>query len=121
MLGKTIIRKSVTVFTAAAVWCVYSMVAFALPGDAGDRLLHREHHAQGIVGEGVGVALALGVALGVATGVATGAAFTGVACVGIWALRAEFISKFLCHSGARVFQSRPRVQSAAGKPKDGPS
>lgn len=36
MLGKTIIRKSVTVFTAAAVWCVYSMVAFALPGDTGD-------------------------------------------------------------------------------------
>jgi hypothetical protein len=36
MLGKTIIRKSVTVFTAAAVWCVYSMVAFAMPGDAGD-------------------------------------------------------------------------------------
>ena len=36
MLGKTIFRKSVTVFTAAAVWCVYSMVAFALPGDSGD-------------------------------------------------------------------------------------
>jgi hypothetical protein len=33
MLGKNIIRKSVTLFTVAAVWCVYSMVAFALPKD----------------------------------------------------------------------------------------
>jgi hypothetical protein len=33
MLGKNIIRKSVTTFTAAAVWCVYSMVAFAMPAD----------------------------------------------------------------------------------------
>lgn len=31
MLGKNIIRKSVTLFTIAAIWCVYSMVAFALP------------------------------------------------------------------------------------------
>ncbi len=33
MLGKIIIRKSVTTLTVAAVWCVYSMVAFAMPGD----------------------------------------------------------------------------------------
>ena len=33
MLGKNIVRKSVTTFTAAAVWCVYSMVAFAMPAD----------------------------------------------------------------------------------------
>lgn len=33
MLGKNIIRKSVTLVTIAAVWCVYSMVAFALPQD----------------------------------------------------------------------------------------
>jgi hypothetical protein len=33
MLGKNLVRKSVTCFTAAAVWCVYSMVAFALPVD----------------------------------------------------------------------------------------
>lgn len=37
MLGKNIVRKSVTLATIAAVWCVYSMVAFALPTDlAGD-------------------------------------------------------------------------------------
>ncbi|MEO7539933.1 MAG: hypothetical protein ABIV21_07885 [Pyrinomonadaceae bacterium] len=34
MLGKNTIRKSITLFTVAAVWCVYSMVAFALPKDA---------------------------------------------------------------------------------------
>lgn len=33
MLGKNIIRKSVALTTIAAVWCVYSMVAFALPRD----------------------------------------------------------------------------------------
>lgn len=33
MFGKNIIRKSVTLVTAAAVWCVYSMAAFALPID----------------------------------------------------------------------------------------
>lgn len=33
MLGKNIIRKSVTLMTAVAVWCVYSMVAYAIPGD----------------------------------------------------------------------------------------
>lgn len=33
MLGKNILRKSVTAMTLAAVWCVYSMVAFALPVD----------------------------------------------------------------------------------------
>lgn len=33
MLGKNIFRKSVTLITVAAVWCVYSMVAFALPKD----------------------------------------------------------------------------------------
>ena len=33
MLGKNIIRKSVTLTTIAAVWCVYSMVAVALPKD----------------------------------------------------------------------------------------
>jgi hypothetical protein len=33
MLGKNTIRKSITLFTVAAVWCVYSMVAFALPKD----------------------------------------------------------------------------------------
>jgi hypothetical protein len=33
MLGKNIIRKSVALTTIAAVWCVYSMVAFALPKD----------------------------------------------------------------------------------------
>ncbi len=33
MLGKNIIRKSVTLFTVATVWTVYSMVAFALPKD----------------------------------------------------------------------------------------
>jgi len=33
MLGKNIIRKSVTSATLVAVWCVYSMVAFALPKD----------------------------------------------------------------------------------------
>ncbi len=37
MLGKNILRKSVTSATLVAVWCVYSMVAFALPKDfAGD-------------------------------------------------------------------------------------
>jgi hypothetical protein len=33
MLGKNIIRKSVTSATLVAVWCVYSMVAFAMPKD----------------------------------------------------------------------------------------
>lgn len=33
MLGKNIIRKSVTTATLVAVWCVYSMVAYALPVD----------------------------------------------------------------------------------------
>jgi len=36
MLGKNIIRKSFTLSTLVAVWCVYSMVAFALPKDTGD-------------------------------------------------------------------------------------
>ena len=35
MLGKNIIRKSVTLTTLVAVWCVYSMVAFAMPKDTG--------------------------------------------------------------------------------------
>ncbi len=34
MLGKNIIRKFVTLSTVAAVWCVYSMVAFAMPIDS---------------------------------------------------------------------------------------
>jgi hypothetical protein len=33
MLGKNRIRKSVTLLTAVAVWCVYSMVALAAPKD----------------------------------------------------------------------------------------
>ncbi len=33
MLGKNSFRKFTTLFTLAAVWCVYSMVAFALPKD----------------------------------------------------------------------------------------
>lgn len=33
MLGKNTFRKFVTLFTVAAVWCVYSMVAFAMPVD----------------------------------------------------------------------------------------
>ena len=33
MLGKNILRKSVTAMTLAAVWTVYSMVAFAVPQD----------------------------------------------------------------------------------------
>lgn len=33
MLGKNILRKSITLMTAVAVWCVYSMVAYAIPGD----------------------------------------------------------------------------------------
>ncbi len=33
MLGKNILRKTVTSATLVAVWCVYSMVAFALPKD----------------------------------------------------------------------------------------
>lgn len=33
MLGKNTVRKFVTLMTVAAVWCVYSMVAFALPVD----------------------------------------------------------------------------------------
>jgi hypothetical protein len=37
MLGKNILRKTVTSATLVAVWCVYSMVAFAMPKDfAGD-------------------------------------------------------------------------------------
>lgn len=34
MFGKKIIRKSITLMTLAAVWCVYSMVAFAVPVDS---------------------------------------------------------------------------------------
>ena len=33
MFGKTILRKSVTLTVLVAVWCVYSMVAFAAPVD----------------------------------------------------------------------------------------
>jgi hypothetical protein len=33
MLNKILIKKSVTLMTAVAVWCVYSMVAFASPKD----------------------------------------------------------------------------------------
>ncbi len=33
MVGTNIVRKSVTSLTLVAVWCVYSMVAFALPKD----------------------------------------------------------------------------------------
>lgn len=33
MLGKDIIRKSLTLFTAVAVWCVYSTVTMAAPKD----------------------------------------------------------------------------------------
>jgi hypothetical protein len=33
MLGKNISRKFITSFTVAAVWCVYSMVALAVPVD----------------------------------------------------------------------------------------
>lgn len=33
MLGKNILRKTVTSATLVAVWCVYSMVAFAMPKD----------------------------------------------------------------------------------------
>lgn len=37
MLGKNILRKTFTSVTLVAVWCAFSMVAFALPGDlAGD-------------------------------------------------------------------------------------
>lgn len=34
MFGKILLRKSVTLMTLAAVWCVYSMVAFAMPVDS---------------------------------------------------------------------------------------
>jgi hypothetical protein len=34
MFGRNFLRKSVTLTTLAAVWCVYSMVAFAIPADA---------------------------------------------------------------------------------------
>jgi hypothetical protein len=33
MLGKNLVHKSVTLVTVIAVWCVYSMAAFALPVD----------------------------------------------------------------------------------------
>jgi hypothetical protein len=33
MFGKTILRRTVTLTALAAVWCVYSMVAFAMPID----------------------------------------------------------------------------------------
>src|SRR5688572_17912280 len=33
MLGKTLIHKSVTLVTVIAVWCVYSMAAFAVAKD----------------------------------------------------------------------------------------
>ena len=33
MVGKNIVRKTVTSVTLVTVWCVYSMVAFALPRD----------------------------------------------------------------------------------------
>ena len=37
MLGNTLVRRSVTSVTLVAVWCVYSMVAFAMPqGVTGD-------------------------------------------------------------------------------------
>src|SRR5688500_4091257 len=38
MVGTNILRKSVTTFTMVAVWCVYSMVAFAMPGDVSGEL-----------------------------------------------------------------------------------
>lgn len=34
MFGKNVLRKSVTLMTLAAVWCVYSMVAYAVPVDS---------------------------------------------------------------------------------------
>lgn len=34
MLGKNSLRKFISITTLAAVWCVYSMVAFALPKDS---------------------------------------------------------------------------------------
>jgi hypothetical protein len=34
MLGKNRFRKFVTLITVAAVWCLYSMVTFAMPNDA---------------------------------------------------------------------------------------
>jgi hypothetical protein len=33
MLGKTLIKRSVTSVTLVAIWCVYSMVAYAIPQD----------------------------------------------------------------------------------------
>src|SRR5438067_937848 len=33
MLGKNSFRKFITLMTVAAVWCVYSSVAFAMPND----------------------------------------------------------------------------------------
>src|SRR5438045_8230867 len=33
MFGKTILRRTVTLTVLATVWCVYSMVAFAMPVD----------------------------------------------------------------------------------------
>ena len=33
MLGKNTFRKFITLITVAAIWCVYSMVAFAVPPD----------------------------------------------------------------------------------------
>ncbi|MGI8786629.1 MAG: hypothetical protein ACR2HG_02555 [Pyrinomonadaceae bacterium] len=33
MLGKNLIRKSITLFTVVAVWCVFSMVAVAAPSN----------------------------------------------------------------------------------------
>ena len=37
MSGKNTLRKFISVTTLAAVWCVYSMVAFAMPvDDAGE-------------------------------------------------------------------------------------
>ena len=34
MLGKNIFRKFITSITVAAIWCVYSTVAFAVPTDS---------------------------------------------------------------------------------------
>jgi hypothetical protein len=33
MLNKILIRKSITLMTVVAVWCVFSMPMFAAPGD----------------------------------------------------------------------------------------
>lgn len=43
MLGNFSFRKITTLFTLAAVWCVYSMVAFALPKDAAGEITVSGH------------------------------------------------------------------------------